>query len=76
MFELIMIGDCACYLTSKTAQRVRAELAAYGAEAESEDLLRSAIADWEMTHSADAWDFLSDIYKDVYGFRPSVGMFN
>ena len=78
--ELLVICGCECWLTHKTAQAIKADLARAEAEARWEQecwgVLKEAIADWEATHSPEAWDFLSDYYKEVNGFRPSVWMFN
>lgn len=72
-------ANCEFIGTRKTAESILANLQSYEAEqrfqAECWAVLASAIADWEASHAPEAWDFLSDYFKDVHGFRPSMDMF-
>lgn len=77
--ERMVIKGVEFILTTKTAKAIREQFAREEAEARFErecyEVLQSAIADWKRTRSPEAWDFLSDYFKDVNGFRPSMGMF-
>lgn len=64
MFEVITINaNCVCYLTHKTAEKVRAE------QREDEERMRLFKA-LDRAAANEDWDFYSDLYKDLYGVRP------
>lgn len=64
MFEVITINpNCVCYLTPKTAEKIRAE------QREDEERMQLFEALQRAAANED-WDFYSDLYKDLYGVRP------
>ena len=64
------IGGCEFILTPRTAQAVRNQLAADAWENELPNAVAEARRAWERSQDPSDWDYYSDLYKDLNGFRP------
>lgn len=70
MLQKFIIAGCECYLTERTGKEILARLAAEEAEAHLWEAVRDARHTWEKTGDPADWDYYSDLYKDLNGFRP------
>ena len=65
--EKIIIGGCECILSKKTIRAYKEECAQIEAERREREELENIRQ--EAIRTGD-WSFYSDVFKDVYGFRP------
>lgn len=65
--ERLIIGGCECILTKRTADRYREEVREMEVKRKEREELERIREDAIRTGD---WSFYSDVFKDIYGFRP------
>lgn len=70
MLKKFIIAGCECFLTERTGQKILAQIAAEEAAKNLWNAVKEARRTWEKSGDPADWDYYSDLYKDLNGFRP------
>ena len=70
MTTIHLSEGCTLTCSARFAERLREENAEVGAEKALRVALRRARAEALASGSPEAWDYYSDLHKEVYGVRP------